>query len=70
MMRQLDLAIEGMKCEGCAGTVHEALANIDGVEAVDVRLEEKRARVTVAESTEDAALIGAVVAAGYEASVL
>ena len=69
-MKQLTLAIEGMMCDGCAGTVSEALAEVTGVESVDVTLEEKRARVTVSEGTPDAALIGAVAAAGYEASVL
>ena len=57
-------------CDGCAGAVREALAEVAGVESVDVTLEEKRARVTVAEGTADATLIGAVAAAGYEASVL
>lgn len=69
-MRQLDLTIEGMMCDGCAGTVREALAGVAGVETVDVRLEEKRARVHVAEGTAEAALINAVAAAGYEASAL
>ena len=50
----------------CVSTFEE----VTGVESVDVTLEEKRARVTVAEGTPDAALIGAVAAAGYEVSVL
>lgn len=69
-MRRLTLAIEGMMCDGCAGTVREALVQVEGVENVEVALEEKRARITVVESTPDAALLGAVAAAGYEASVL
>lgn len=69
-MKQLSLAIEGMMCDGCAGAVREALAEVAGVESVDVMLKEKRARVTVAEGTPAAALLGAVAAAGYEASVL
>ena len=64
-MKQLTLAVEGMMCVGCAGTVREALAEVSGVEGVDVMLEEKRACVTVTEGTPDAALIGAVAAAGY-----
>jgi copper chaperone CopZ len=69
-MKQLTLAVEGMMCDGCADTVREALGEVAGVERVDVTLEEKRARVTVAEGTPDGALVGAVAAAGYEASVL
>jgi copper chaperone CopZ len=69
-MKQLTLAVEGMMCDGCADTVREALVEVAGVESVEVMLEEKRARVRVAEGTPDAALVGAVAAAGYEASVL
>jgi copper chaperone CopZ len=69
-MKQLTLTVEGMMCDGCAGTVRAALAEVAGVESVDVALEEKIARVTVAEGTPDAALIGALAAAGYEASLL
>ena len=69
-MKQLTLVVEGMMCDGCAGTVREALTEVAGVESVDVSLEEKRARVTVANGTPDAAVIGAVAAVGYEASVL
>lgn len=69
-MRVLTLAIEGMMCDGCAGTVREALGEVAGVESVDVILEERRARVTVVEGTPDRTLLGAVAAAGYEASVL
>ena len=69
-MKQLTLVVEGMMCDGCAGAVREALTEVAGIESVDVSLEEKRARVTVAEGTPDAALTGAVATAGYEASVL
>ncbi|MEJ2336190.1 MAG: cation transporter [Gemmatimonadales bacterium] len=69
-MKQLTLAIEGMMCDGCAASVREALAEVAGVESVDVTLKEKRARVTVDKGTPEAALIAAVAAAGYEAAVL
>ena len=69
-MKQITLAVEGMMCDGCAASVREALAEVAGVESVDVRLEEKRARVTVVDGTPNDELIGAVAAAGYGASVL
>ncbi|MEJ2320254.1 MAG: cation transporter [Gemmatimonadales bacterium] len=69
-MKQLTLAIEGMMCDGCAASVREALAEVAGVESVDVTLKEKRARVMVDKGTPEAALIAAVAAAGYEAAVL
>ena len=67
MMKQLTLAVEGMMCDGCAGTVREALAEVAGVESIDVTLEDARAVVTVEDDTAAAALIGAVAAAGYKA---
>ncbi len=66
-MKQLTLAVEGMMCDGCAGTVREALAEVAGVESIDVTLEDARAVVTVEDDTAAAALIGAVAAAGYKA---
>ncbi|MEJ2371096.1 MAG: cation transporter [Gemmatimonadales bacterium] len=69
-MKQLTLAIEGMMCDGCAASVREALAEVAGVESVDVTLKEKRPRVMVDKGTPEAALIAAVAAAGYEAAVL
>lgn len=38
--------IEGMKCEGCAKTVQETLAQVVGVTEVTVDLNEKTATVT------------------------
>ncbi|MGK0550969.1 heavy-metal-associated domain-containing protein [Enterococcus faecalis] len=38
--------IEGMKCDGCVQTVTEKFSQIEGVTAVDVRLETKSATVT------------------------
>ncbi len=38
--------VDGMHCEGCADEVHAALAKLDGVVKVDVKLADKR--VTVA----------------------
>lgn len=64
-MRNVKLEIEGMKCEGCATTVREALAGVDGVRETDVDLAEGRARVAGDERLQDAALVRAVEEAGY-----
>jgi copper chaperone CopZ len=37
--------IEGMTCQGCRKSVHDSLKDIDGVEAVDVLLEEGSATI-------------------------
>ena len=67
-MRQITLTVQGMKCEGCASAVREALAEVAGVDEVEVRLEDARAVVTVQEDADVATLIGAVGAAGYAAA--
>ncbi len=67
-MRRVSLAVQGMKCEGCASSVSEALAAVAGVESVDVQLGESRASLVVANETSDAALVAAVEAAGFGVS--
>ncbi len=67
-MRRVSLAVQGMKCDGCASTVSEALAAVTGVESVDVQLGESRASLVVENATSDEALVAAVEAAGFGAS--
>lgn len=67
-MRRVSLAVQGMKCDGCASTVSEALAAVSGVESVDVQLGESRASLVVENATSDEALMAAVEAAGFGAS--
>ncbi len=64
----MSLAVQGMKCDGCASTVSEALAAVAGVESVDVQLGESRASLVVENATSDEALMAAVEAAGFGAS--
>ncbi len=67
-MRRVSLVVQGMKCDGCASTVSEALAAVTGVESVDVQLGESRASLVVENATSDEALVAAVEAAGFSAS--
>ena len=57
------LKIEGMMCMHCVGRVEKALKAVEGVESVDVSLEEKSAVVT---GGREEALKAAVAEAGYE----
>ena len=57
--------IEGMMCQHCKAAVEKALRAVDGVESVEVSLEDKCATVTG--SADPAALKQAVIDAGYEA---
>lgn len=60
------LDIEGMMCQHCVVHVNKALSGIEGVEAVEVSLENKNATVTLAAEVSDDVLTKAVVDAGYE----
>jgi Cu+-exporting ATPase len=66
--RAVRLSIGGMSCAGCVATVEKTLKNVPGVSEAAVNFAEHTASVS---GTADAkALIGAVVAAGYEAAEL
>lgn len=60
------LDIEGMMCQHCVAHVNKALSAVEGVEAVEVSLENKNAAVTLAADVSDEVLVKAVVDAGYE----
>ena len=60
------ISIEGMMCQHCVKHVHSALSAVDGVCAVDVSLEDKRAVVTAEPSVTDEALTKAVTDADYQ----
>ena len=63
--RRIDVAIEGMTCAGCAGSVERALAAVDGVRSVAINLATERASLFVEPSVTNDALDEAVRAAGY-----
>ncbi len=60
------LDVEGMMCQHCVAHVNKALSGLEGVEAVEVSLENKTATVTLAKEVADDVLTKAVVDAGYE----
>lgn len=68
---QIELRIEGMTCDGCAAHVRQALEGVDGVRSVVVPgWREGRATVVAAVDLPDEALVEAVRAAGYGATVV
>ena len=67
--RTFDLAIAGMTCASCAGRIEKALRAVPGVIDASVNLATERAHVRVSSQVDVAALIAAVEAAGYRASV-
>ena len=62
---QITLKVEGMMCPMCKKRVEKALAAVEGVQRVEVSLEEKTAAVTGAQ-LDRTALKNAVTEAGYE----
>lgn len=66
----ITLAVDGMSCVGCAGTVETSLKNVAGVAEVTVDYEQRVARIRLADTTVPAAtLVAAVEEAGYKARV-
>jgi copper chaperone CopZ len=63
------LHVQGMSCPSCIRHIKEALTDVEGVEAVDVRLSERKVVVRQAgEGASVAAMVGALADAGYEAT--
>ena len=68
MSNTIRIKVDGMTCMHCVGAVRKALAAVAGVEeVVEVSLEAGSATVKGNADTE--ALIAAIKAAGYQASV-
>lgn len=58
--------IDGMMCSHCTAHVQKALGALDGVESVEVSLEDKKAVLTLNKNVDDAVITAAVREAGYE----
>lgn len=46
-MKNIELNIEGMKCEGCVSRIKNALSTIRGVNSFDLSLENKKLTLSV-----------------------
>nr|WP_314552806.1 heavy-metal-associated domain-containing protein [uncultured Neisseria sp.] len=69
-MQTVTLNIDGMTCGGCVKSVTRLLEGVEGVEKVEVSLENKNAVITFDESKIDAdALIDAVEDGGYDVAL-
>ena len=63
--RETNYRVEGMTCEHCRLAVTGAVAQVAGVETVDVDLAAGRMRV-IGHRFDDAAIAAAIAAEGYE----
>lgn len=68
-MSQIKLDVQGMMCPHCVANVKKALEAVEGTANVEVSLEENSAVLEIAEGVDVNALIGAIIEAGYLASV-
>ncbi len=67
MEDRVSFAVHGMKCQKCVGRVREALQALDGVQTVDVSLEERRATVSFdSRQVHEDTLKSAVRTAGFQ----
>lgn len=46
-MKNIELNIEGMKCEGCVNRIKKVLSTIKGIESFDISLETKILKLSV-----------------------
>lgn len=46
-MKNVELNIEGMKCEGCVNRIKNALSTIKGINSFDLSLEDKKLTLSV-----------------------
>ncbi len=67
--RSLDIDIGGMTCAACVRRVERAVGRVEGVESATVNLATERAHVVVGAEIDTAAIVAAIVHAGYEARV-
>ncbi|HEY2825132.1 MAG TPA: cation transporter [Gemmatimonadales bacterium] len=68
-MATLTLSVSGMTCGHCKAKVAKALAQVDGVYAVEVDLTGGKAVVDLADPAGADRLVSAVQAAGYAAAL-
>lgn len=66
---RVELTVQGMTCQACAGHIEEALRHVDGVESATVSYKAGRASVETSKDVSPAALGAAVEGAGYSQAV-
>ena len=65
-MEKKTIYIDGMHCENCKMRVEKKLSNIEGVNKVDVRLNEKKAVIEAEKPIENTIIEEAIDELGFE----
>ncbi len=70
IMEQVNLALKGMRCAGCAQSIEGAIATVPGVESYTVNFGTEQATVAFnAQTTDVEAVQRAIAAAGYDSTI-
>lgn len=70
MSDTITISVDGMNCGHCSGMVQKTLEEIDGIENIQVSLEEKNASFSVSNPDLVQIAISKVTDAGYKASAI
>ncbi len=46
-MKQIELKVDGMKCEGCVNRIKKVLSSIKGIDTYEISLEEKKLLLSI-----------------------
>ena len=68
-MREVTIEVSGMHCAACGLLIDDVMLDVDGVRTSVTDTRSGCCRVTVDDGVEDAALLGAVIEAGYSGSI-
>jgi copper chaperone len=60
-----NITVENIRCGGCANTITKKLMSLDGVEGVDIAIEEQIVTIEAEDDSNRAAYIKALLAMGY-----
>ncbi len=67
-MKNIELIIEGMKCEGCANRIKKTLSTIKGIDSFDLSLEEKILTLSIKKEKTIDEVIKKIEALGFDIS--
>ncbi len=67
-MKNIELNIEGMKCEGCVNRIKNVLSTMKGIDSFDVSLEDKKLTLSVKKEKTVDEVIKKIEALGFSIS--
>lgn len=65
-MKNIELNIEGMKCEGCVNRLKKVLSMVKGIDSFDISLEDKKLTLSVKREKIIGEIIKKIEALGFD----